>query len=95
MARGRRPGTPKTGGRRKGARNRKTAATIAAIEASGLTPLDYMLAVMRNPKAKAHLRFEAARTAAPYVHPKLASIENSGREGGPHIVEIRWKDPEG
>jgi hypothetical protein len=39
-------------GRKRGVRNRKTRALQEGIEASGLTPLDYMLAVMRNPRAK-------------------------------------------
>jgi hypothetical protein len=43
----------KTGGRKKGAPNKATAAKAAAIEASGLTPLDYMLSVMRDEKVEA------------------------------------------
>jgi hypothetical protein len=50
-----------------------------AIEASGLTPLDFMLAVMRDEQAPLDLRFEAAKSAAPYVHAKLASIEHGGK----------------
>ncbi len=38
----------KTGGQRKGTPNRKTAQKVAEIEPSGLTPLDYMLTVMRD-----------------------------------------------
>src|SRR5262245_15567308 len=38
----------KTGGRQKGTPNTATAAKAAAIEASGLTPLDYMLSVLRS-----------------------------------------------
>jgi hypothetical protein len=38
-----------------------------------LSPLDFFLEVMRNPEAPVHLRTKAARTAAPYVHPKPAS----------------------
>jgi hypothetical protein len=34
------------------------------------------------------MRFEAAKAAAPYVHPKLAAIEHSGPEGAPLTVEI-------
>jgi hypothetical protein len=43
MARGR-----KTGGRQKGARNRATEEARAAAAASGIMPLDFMLAVMRD-----------------------------------------------
>lgn len=64
----------KTGGRTKGVKNKATAAKAAAIAASGETPLDYMLRVMREGETEA-VRFEAAKNAAPYVHPKLASLE--------------------
>ncbi len=79
---GRRPGA----GRPKGARNKKTAAVIAAIEASGTTPLDFMLDVMRNPALPICDRFEAAKAAAPYVHPRLASLTNP-KGDGPCVIE--------
>lgn len=65
----------KTGGRKKGVPNKATAAKAAAIAASGLTPLDYLLDVMRN-SDDALQRLDAAKAAAPYVHPKLASIDH-------------------
>jgi hypothetical protein len=78
----------KTGGRQKGSRNHRTEAQAVAIEKSGLTPLDYMLTVLRDPNAESELRMEAARSAAPYVHPKLANIEVTGKDGGPLQVNI-------
>lgn len=75
-------GLPKTGGRKRGSHNKAAAAKAAAIEASGLTPLDYMLGVLRNEAMPDALRFVAAKAAAPYVHPKLASVEHSGKDGG-------------
>lgn len=80
MAKGR-----KTGGRKKGTPNRTTAARQTEIAASGLTPLDYMLSVMRDEQADTATRLDAAVKAAPYVHPKLATIESkhSGLNGGP------------
>lgn len=68
----------KTGGRVKGTPNRATAATQEAVAASGLTPLDYILSVMRNEQNAVDLRLDAANKAAPFVHPKLAAIEHSG-----------------
>jgi hypothetical protein len=65
----------KTDGRKRGPPNRKTTQKIAQIEASGLTPLDYMLAVKRDPRAKAARRDEMARSAAPYIHPPIAPID--------------------
>ena len=78
----------KTGGRRKGTPNRATAAKSAAIEKSGLTPLDYMLRLLRNPKLDYELRLEAAKSAAPYVHPKLANVELTGKDGGVLTVQV-------
>lgn len=51
--------------------------------ASGLAPLDYMLAVMRNESNTQEVRLDAANKAAPYVHPKLSAIEHTGKGGGP------------
>lgn len=68
----------KTGGRTKGIPNKATAAKAAEIAASGMTPLDYMLAVLRNEANDPNVRLDAASKAAPYVHPKLAAIEHSG-----------------
>src|SRR5215471_16750332 len=80
-------GYPKTGGRKKGTPNKATAAKAAAIAASGLTPLDFMLDVMRNVENDLGVRLDAARCAAPYVHPKLSSVELAGKVGEPVRVE--------
>lgn len=77
----------KTGGRQKGTPNRVTAAREAEIAESGLTPLDYMLDVLRSPERSDAERFEAAKAAAPYVHPRLSTIEASGPNGGPIPIE--------
>lgn len=70
-------------GRRKGSRNKVTAKREAKIAESGLTPLDYMMRVLRNEKASRGERMDAAKGAAPYVHPRLAAVEHSGPGGGP------------
>jgi hypothetical protein len=84
MARGR-----KTGGRQKGARNRATEEARAAAEATGILPLDYMLTVMRDPVVDHKRRDAMAMAAAPYLHPKLSSVDakaamtiSPGGEGG-------------
>jgi hypothetical protein len=64
----------KTGGRKKGVPNKATAAKVKQIAASGLTPLDYMLSVMRTSEDPAQ-RLDAAKAAAPYVHPKLQPVD--------------------
>lgn len=103
MARPGRPkGIPKTGGRRKGVRNKASVEREKAVAESGLTPLDFMLNIMRGSPpegagpaeqiAFSTLRFEAAKAAAPYVHPKLANIEHTGPDGGPVLVMMSKAD---
>src|SRR5438128_10487424 len=71
----------KTGGRQKGVPNKASAAKAAEIAGSGLTPLDYLLTVLRDPDNEAHTRLDAAKAAAPYVHPKLATIAHADPDG--------------
>lgn len=88
MAKGR-----KTGGRQKGVRNRATEAVRADVIATGITPLDFLLGIMRDEKSDKELRLEAGKAAAPYVHPKLANIELTGKDQGPLQVNIvRFSD---
>ena len=81
----------KTGGRKAGTPNKASAAKAAAIAASGLTPVDYMLSVMRDENAAPEVRLGAARAAAPYVHRRLSSVAYSGPEGGPIEMTIEDK----
>jgi hypothetical protein len=82
MAKGSKTG----GGSRKGRPNKATAAREAEIAASGLTPLEYMLKVLRNKKEDKDRRLDAAKAAAPYVHPKLSSIVHKGDAKQPVAV---------
>jgi hypothetical protein len=75
---GRKAGAAKTGGRQKGTPNKATAEKAAEVAASGLTPLDYMLSVMRDESNSKDMRLDAANKSAPFIHPKLAAIEHSG-----------------
>lgn len=70
-----------------------------------MTPLEFMLNVMRGTSlpedasasqvvAMTTLRFEAAKAAAPYVHAKLASVEHSGKGGGPIQMTFTSTDAE-
>jgi hypothetical protein len=43
--------------------------------AEGLTPLTYMLQVLRDETQDHARRDDMAKAAAPYVHPRLSSIE--------------------
>jgi hypothetical protein len=42
---------------------------------TGITPLEFMLAILRNEANSDAVRMEAAKAAAPYVHARLAHIE--------------------
>jgi hypothetical protein len=64
-------------GRKRGSPNRVTQAQRDAIIASGLTPLDYLLSVLRNEEMDVHTRMDAAKAAAPYVHPRLSQVDMS------------------
>lgn len=82
---GKRPGA----GRKRGTLDKATAARQQAIEASGITPLDYMLTVLRDEDAPAEDRLEAVKAAAPYVHAKLANVEHKGDDGRPLQIIIK------
>lgn len=71
----------KTGGRQKGTPNRANAERQQAIAESGLTPLEFLLSLMRDDTKALDVRADAAKAAAPYVHPKLASVEFNGHLG--------------
>src|SRR5215813_9832431 len=73
----------KSGGRQKGTPNKRTVErqeARAAIRASGKTPMAFFADILGNEQALLDLRFAAARELAPFVHPKLSSIE--ARTGG-------------
>lgn len=79
----------KTGGRVKGTPNRVTAEREAKIAAAGLTPLDYMLTILRDEAKPEAERFEAAKAAAPYCHAKLAnSVIDLGSNTIDRLAEI-------
>jgi hypothetical protein len=91
----------KTGGRRKGAKNKTTlereagiAEITAKAAAEGIMPLEVMLGAMRDAweasDKDAAARF--AKDAAPYVHPRLAAVEHTGKDGKDLIPEHPAKD---
>jgi hypothetical protein len=49
-------------------------------QASGRSPVDFFTDLLKNEEVPLELRFSAAKELAPYVHPKLASVE--ARTGG-------------
>jgi hypothetical protein len=75
-------------GRKKGSPNKATAERQAEVAASGETPLDYMLRIMRDEATDKSRRDDMAKASAPYVHSKLAAVEHSGPDGSALVVEI-------
>lgn len=72
MARGgSRPGA----GRKTGSATKRTREIADAALAEGLTPLEYMLKILRDESQAQDARMDAAKSAAPYIHPRLAAIE--------------------
>lgn len=87
MARG---GFREGAGRKAGQKSSKTIQREAIAEkalADGMTPLEVMLDAMREAYTAGHKRDAAliAKDAAPYIHPRLSSIntEVTGPGGGP------------
>lgn len=75
------------GGRRKGAGRKPGAATSKTREiadmaaAKGITPLEVMLEAMNSLREAGELERAAsvAKDAAPYIHPKLSSVEMNAK----------------
>lgn len=62
-------------GRKPGSINRATAEARAKAEEGGITPLEFMLQVMRDAEATRAERLDMAKAAAPYIHPRLSTVE--------------------
>jgi|GEM_PF-653695 len=77
---GARPGS----GRKPGSPNRKSAEVLSAALEEGITPVEYMLGIMRDETKDAKDRAWAAEKAAPFVHPRPAPV--------PRTVEIDLPD---
>jgi len=53
---------------------------VRAAIANGLSPLEYMLAVMRDEDADQVRRDRMAMAAAPYCHPRMADDQRVGKK---------------
>src|SRR5215208_5882325 len=88
------------GGRRAGSGRKRTGAnkldTIARKSAmeTGITPLEFMLAILRNEANSDAVRMEAAKAAAPYFHARLAHIETKAEASRVSFV-FRRAEPSG
>lgn len=87
-------GGSRTGaGRKPGSVTKRTREIAEKAMDEGITPLEFMLQLMRSEPPEGigdmakvghkELQFEAAKAALPYMHPRLAAIELTGKDGGP------------
>jgi hypothetical protein len=88
--RGSKPGE-RRGGRQRGTPNKATVAKAAALKAASadpaVTPLQFLLGVMRDPTSPTDLRIQIARAAAPLVHGKLGTTSPKDPLGRVGAVE--------
>jgi len=84
-------------GRKPGAVIQRTREIANAAIKNGLTPLDYMLQVLRDPAADLERRDKMAIAAAPYLHPRLASIDHNSmanpQKGGKVNLNVTFVSP--
>jgi hypothetical protein len=50
-------------------------AARAQVASEGITPLAYLLGLLRDKEQSQEVRTDAAKAAAPYVHAKLANVD--------------------
>ena len=61
-------------GRPKGSVNQRTVDMLADAATAGISPIEYMLRILRNDEADPKERAWAAEKAAPYLHPRPAPV---------------------
>jgi hypothetical protein len=91
MARG---GVREGAGRPKGGTSKISEAARKEALADGISPLAYLLGIMRDQELPRDVRMDAAKAAAPYSHAKLAAVTHSGDADNPihqkHLVEVSF-----
>ncbi len=58
-----------------------------------LTPLDFMLQVMRDPAATRSERIDMAKAAAPYFHGRVGAAGGKGQNGGKGEADAAGPEP--
>jgi hypothetical protein len=90
MPRGSKPGE-RRGGRQRGTPNKKTALRNAAIAAAAsnpdITPLDFLLGVMKDPNMSSELRIKVAQVAAPLVQAKRGTARSNDPAASAKLID--------
>ena len=98
MPGGRKPGTPKTGGRKSGIPNRQTREISELLESLGHNPIEAMVQTATDPNASLELRGRMNAELAQYVYPKRKAVEVAGDQEAPlvpsRVVVQICSDPE-
>ena len=79
-------------GRPRGSATQRTREIADEAAENGITPLEVMLEAMRSFHGGGDMEKAAsiAKDAAPYMHPRLAAVEHTGKGGGPiQTQEVR------
>ena len=90
MPRGSKPGE-RRGGRQRGTPNKKTALRDSALAAAAtnpdISPLDYLLGIVRDSNESSERRFKAAQTTLPFVHAKPGSARPGDPAGTAKLID--------
>ena len=91
-------GHKKLGGRKKGTKNKRTQEVERIVKEAiekGLMPLEYMIQVMVDKRAKVARRDDMAKAAAPYLHARRAPEDKAGKTVPPmiYLTPVLEDDP--
>jgi hypothetical protein len=81
---GSRPGS----GRKAGASTKLNQQARKEALGGGISPLDYMLTILRDDTQAPDARMDAAKSAAPYVHARLSSIDQKSEVTHRNVVAM-------
>lgn len=79
-------------GRPKGSVSKRSVDAVATAMAKGISPVEYMLSIMRDEDADSKRREWAAEKAAPYVHPRPTPLDRAIRIELPETTTLEGVD---
>ncbi len=82
-------GVRKGAGRPRGSLTKRTREIAERTTRKGLTPLEFLLAQMHNPELSSDAQRDAAKAAAPFIHPRLSSMEVRGEVTLTHEARLK------
>ena len=86
------PKTPIKPGRPKGVKNKRTRAVEEAVAKAQITPLEFMLQVLRDESLSLRDRVWAANASAPYVHARLSSVDLGNKDDKAFEIKVLPSD---